>query len=78
MFVSVPDGYRAVGAFWRSTGDAGSSLDFGLRPTRRVTEFSFVHGSDTHIAPNVAASSLLSKLFARASGKKWNATRRSL
>ncbi len=51
VFVSVPDGYRAVGAFWRSTAEPGTSRDFALRLVPRVTEFSFVHGSDTHVAP---------------------------
>jgi len=49
-FVSVPDGYRAVGPFWRSVG-AASSLAFPLAPVARTNEFTFVHASDTHIAP---------------------------
>jgi hypothetical protein len=49
----VPDGYRAVGAFWRSTAAQTGSMDFALQQVPRVTEFTFVHASDTHIAPNV-------------------------
>jgi hypothetical protein len=53
VFLSVPDGYRAVGSFWRSTSDPVASRDFALRPVPRVSEFTFVHASDTHIAPAV-------------------------
>jgi hypothetical protein len=53
VFVSVPDGYRSVGRFWRSAGE--SSIAFALAPTPRVRDFTFVHTSDTHIAPAVAA-----------------------
>jgi hypothetical protein len=51
VFVSVPDGYRAVGRFWRNVGDSASSIAFPLAPVARVREFTFVHTSDTHIAP---------------------------
>jgi hypothetical protein len=50
-FVSIPDGYRAVGSFWRTVADSTSSLSFPLAPTTRAREFTFVHASDTHIAP---------------------------
>jgi hypothetical protein len=49
-FVSVPDGYRPVGRFWRAS-DSAPSIDFALAPAPRVRDFSFVHASDTHIAP---------------------------
>lgn len=51
VFVSVPDGYRSLGPFWRAVGDSTSGVAFGLAPGRRVREFRFVHASDTHIAP---------------------------
>jgi predicted MPP superfamily phosphohydrolase len=51
VFVSVPDGYRAVGPFWRSVGDSAASLVFPLTPVARAREFTFVHSSDTHVAP---------------------------
>jgi predicted MPP superfamily phosphohydrolase len=50
-FVSVPDGYRSLGSFWRAIADSTASLSFGLASLSRVREFSFVHASDTHIAP---------------------------
>jgi hypothetical protein len=53
LFVSVPDGYRAVGAFWRPVDDAKATVDFPLTPVRRVTAFTFIHASDPHIAPAV-------------------------
>lgn len=51
VFVSVPDGYRAVGPFWRNVSDSVASLAFPLAPVARAREFSFVHSSDTHISP---------------------------
>ena len=46
VFVSVPDGYRAVGRFWRSVGDSAEGLAFALAPAPRVREFTFVHASE--------------------------------
>ncbi len=53
VFVSVPNGYRSVGSFWRLPAPADSQLIFALQfaPAPRI--FTFVHASDTHIAPNV-------------------------
>ncbi|HJR63647.1 MAG TPA: metallophosphoesterase [Gemmatimonadaceae bacterium] len=51
VFVSVPDGYRAVGSFWRAVRDSVSGLAFAVAPVPRQQEFTFVHASDTHIAP---------------------------
>jgi hypothetical protein len=50
-FVSVPDKYRSIGKFWRSMDDAPSGFAFPLAPVAGRREFSFVHASDTHIAP---------------------------
>jgi predicted MPP superfamily phosphohydrolase len=55
LFVSVPDGYRAVGAFWRAMNDTTATADFPLSPIAHSTEFTFIHASDTHIAPAVVA-----------------------
>jgi predicted MPP superfamily phosphohydrolase len=49
VFVSVPDGYRAVGPFWQRTS-AGEAT-FALAPAAAPATFTFVHASDTHIAP---------------------------
>ena len=51
VFVSVPDGYRSLGSFWRDVADASAPLDFALAPVPRARQFTFVHASDTHIAP---------------------------
>jgi hypothetical protein len=51
VFVSIPDGYRAVGSFWRAVRDSAATVAFPLAPVTRVRQFSFVHSSDTHIAP---------------------------
>lgn len=53
VFVSVPDGYRSAGQFWRAA--SASTIDFALVTAPRVTSFSFIHASDTHIAPAVLA-----------------------
>lgn len=55
MFVSVPDGYRAVGSFWRavSSDSQAAPILFGLQPVARVDEFTFIHASDTHIQESV-------------------------
>ena len=53
IFVSVPDGYRTAGAFWRPLGTAVQSVDFALVLVPRATMFTFIHASDTHIAPAV-------------------------
>jgi len=51
VFVSVPDGFRSSGAFWRATTGAPASVDFGLVRQAQSRTFSFVHASDSHIAP---------------------------
>lgn len=52
VFVSVPDGFRSSGAFWRATSAAPASVDFGVVRQAQSRTFSFVHASDSHIAPN--------------------------
>ena len=51
VFVSVPNGFRASGAFWRASTAAPASIDFGLVRQAQSRTFSFVHASDSHIAP---------------------------
>jgi len=46
-FVSVPDGYRAVGSFWKPV--AQETVDFPLATVPPRREFSFIHASDTHL-----------------------------
>lgn len=55
VFVSVPDGHRTVGAFWQRVDNTTSTVDFPLSPIARSSEFTFIHASDTHIAPAVLA-----------------------
>src|SRR5262249_39324785 len=52
VFVSIPNGYRSVGPFWRAPAAADSQLMFALQPAPAPRTFSFVHASDPHIAPN--------------------------
>jgi hypothetical protein len=55
VFVSIPNGYRSVGSFWRAPAAADSQLTFALQPAAAPRAFTFVHASDTHIEPgNVA------------------------
>jgi len=51
VFVSMPEGYKPLGNFWRSVGDSVTHADFPLTQVPRVRNFSFVHASDTHISP---------------------------
>jgi pimeloyl-ACP methyl ester carboxylesterase len=46
VFVSVPDGYRAVGPFWKTLADSPA---FPLAVRASPREFSFIHASDTHL-----------------------------
>lgn len=55
VFVSVPDGHRAVGSFWHPLDDRPTAPDFALAPVARPTTFTFIHASDTHVAPLVLA-----------------------
>jgi hypothetical protein len=50
VFVSTPDGYRAVGPFWRDA-DGSAPLAFPLTRASTSGDFTFVHASDTHISP---------------------------
>jgi hypothetical protein len=47
VFVSVPDGFRSAGPFWRPA--AADGVDFALVRQQPAAEFSFVHASDTHV-----------------------------
>ena len=51
VFISVPDGYRSLGRFWRAVADSAAPLDFALASAPHARQFRFVHASDTHIAP---------------------------
>jgi hypothetical protein len=55
VFVSVPDGYRAVGSFWRaaSSDSQAPPIPFGLQSVTPVDEFTFIHAWDTHIQESV-------------------------
>jgi hypothetical protein len=50
VFISVPDGYRSIGRFWRAVADT-APVAFAIAPSPNGREFTFVHASDTHIAP---------------------------
>ena len=52
VFVSVPNGYRSVGDFWRLPAATDSQLTFALQSAPAPRTFTFVHASDTHIEPN--------------------------
>jgi hypothetical protein len=56
VFVSVPDGYRSTGRFWRK---ATEDLEFALAPSPAGPAFTFVHASDTHISQQTAARTRL-------------------
>lgn len=47
VFISVPDGYRSAGPFWKRVDHV--SLDFPLVAHPQRDEFTFIHASDTHL-----------------------------
>lgn len=49
VFVSTPDGYRAVGPFWRAA-DSTRPLSFPLTRDAAGADLTFIHASDTHIS----------------------------
>jgi predicted phosphodiesterase len=49
IFVSLPDGWSASGAFWKARPEAGGTADFGLVRRSAATTFTFLHASDTHL-----------------------------
>ena len=48
VFISLPDGYAAVGDFWRVVP---GPADFPLTPRPASATFTFIHASDTHVSP---------------------------
>ena len=51
VFVSLPDGYAAVGNFWRSVSPSSNSpADFALTARAASGTFTFIHASDTHVS----------------------------
>jgi hypothetical protein len=63
VFVSVPNGYRSVGAFWRAVAPTDSQLTFALQPAPPPRTFTFLHASDPHIEPgNVGRTRRLRQL----------------
>lgn len=54
-FVSLPDGYAAVGNFWRTVSPSSGTADFALAARPTSATFSFIHASDPHVsAQNVS------------------------
>ncbi len=52
VFVAAPSGYRPRGPFWRAQpAEGGGAIDFPLERQPAVSEFWFVHASDTHTSP---------------------------
>jgi calcineurin-like phosphoesterase family protein len=51
VFVSLPDGWNAMGKFWRALDDSSGEqrMDFALQSRAKTMEFVFVHASDTHV-----------------------------
>jgi Icc-related predicted phosphoesterase len=51
VFVSVPEGYAAVGDFWRAlSATPASAADFALAPRASSGTFTFIHASDPHVS----------------------------
>ncbi len=52
VMISLPNGYKSGGT-WKKIGSA-TTINFALTKTNAVTEFSFIHASDTHISEKAA------------------------
>ncbi len=52
LFISMPQGYKAVKLFYQKIDLSATitQLDFALIKTASPTQFTFIHGSDTHIS----------------------------
>jgi predicted MPP superfamily phosphohydrolase len=50
VFVSVPDGWTASGAFWRAIPAGTATIEFPLTRRETASEFTFIHASDTHLS----------------------------
>lgn len=51
VFISVPDGYKVTESYYKViTVDKVTRIDFPLTKVNAVTEFKFIHASDTHIS----------------------------
>ena len=65
VFISLPDGYAAVGDFWWGIPSANSPADFALTRASGSGTFTFMHASDTHVArrtsPTAAAAAIAEK-----------------
>ena len=52
--VTQPDGHRVRGAFWRRV-DAAGEISFPVIASGTVSDFTFIHASDTHISEQSVA-----------------------
>jgi hypothetical protein len=51
VFVSLPDGYAALGDFWRAVPPSSTSaVEFALTARAPSATFTFIHASDTHVS----------------------------
>ena len=53
--VSVPDGFRSRGRFWSPLRDDSTPINFPMLRLPRQDRITFIHASDTHIAPSSLA-----------------------
>ncbi len=51
IFVSEPDGFRAVKSFWQAANTSGKVMEFAMKRSLTQPTFTFVDASDTHLAP---------------------------
>lgn len=58
VFVSIPTGHVASGAWFKPVTGASTTADFGLQRGGAGESFTFIHASDTHIAEASMARSV--------------------
>jgi len=51
VFVSEPNGYKSVGAYWRNVASSNAPIAFALRAEAQPRTFTFVDASDPHTKP---------------------------
>jgi hypothetical protein len=50
VMISLPDGYKPTKTYWQKILEGTVQYDFALIKTPTITEFKFIHASDTHIS----------------------------
>jgi predicted MPP superfamily phosphohydrolase len=50
VMITLPDGYKPSKSYWQKIVEENAQHDFALIRTSPITEFKFIHASDTHLS----------------------------